>query len=153
MLEICFQYLCHDLIQWIMISRGLYSAVLVDSIVEVLTENSYDLFMSGSVVTELCFCACVLQRQHLFQHVAMSQWLFWLTRPNGVDTNNNYNRTAWHSFRQGWILPSDLSSLLSQEQTPSVIMCYSEWCLFLFLCCNIEGAFFFLLVLKGPLHV
>lgn len=42
--------------------------------------------------------------------------LFWLTCPTGVDANNNYNRTACHSFHHGWILPSVLSSLLSRAK-------------------------------------
>lgn len=70
-------------------------------------------------------------RLHFSQYATVSG-LFWLARPTGVDANNNYNTATCHSFSQAWISPSDLSSLLSQEQSLSVIMCYSEWWIFSF---------------------
>lgn len=112
----------------------------------------HDLFTSRSVVSKLSLSGCILRRTASSPTCCNVTGLFWLTRPTGVDANNIHNRTACHGFRQGWILPSDLSSLLSQEQSLSVIMCYSEWWLYcFFLCSNVGGALF--LQLKGPLHV
>lgn len=102
---------------------------------------SCDPFKSGSVPAKLCFCAFIPQNTASFPASFNVTALFWLTRPTGADANNNYNRTACHSVRQGWILPSDLSSLLSQEQSPSVIMRYGEWWLICF-CAAILGELF-----------
>lgn len=113
--------------------------------IEVLIADSYDPFLSGPVVTELNFRACVRLKTASPPICCSVTGLFWLARPTGVEANNNYNTAACHSFRQAWILPSDLSSLLSQEQGLSVIMCYSEWWLFCFYAAILEDLFFSLM--------
>lgn len=125
----------------LMINRGLDSTTLCLWTHCWNTNCSSDLLLSESVVTKLCFCACIQPKTTSLPICCSVTGLFWLTRPTGVDANNNYNRTACHNFCQGWILPSDLSSLLSQEQSLSVIMRYCEWWLFCFYAAIFEEFF------------
>lgn len=118
-----------------------------------------DLESEPAAVTRLCLLwlkffivLAILQKTASFPTCCNVRALFWLTHPTGADPNNNYNRTARHSFSQAWILPSDLSSLLSQEQSPSVITCYGEWWLICFYAAILK-TFFPLSWLKGPLCV
>lgn len=79
-----------------------------------------------SVDTRLFLRSASDWRQHPFRYAAASHGCFDRPRPAGVEAGNNHDTAPpCHSFRQAWIfffssLPSDLSSLLSQEQKKKI---------------------------------
>lgn len=93
-------------------------------------------------------------RQHPFRYAAASHGCFDRPRPAGAEADNNHDTAPplsqlpaglffWGFFSP---LPSDLSSLLSQQQKktpPTVKMHYGERRLFLHSRRNIEGSLFF----------
>lgn len=103
-------------------------------------------FCLGLLSLNFLFVICVPQKTGSCQRVAMPHdWPIQLLWTLTVTPTEPLGTVC---VRAGF-WPSDLSSLLSQEQSTSVIKCYGEWRLFCFYAVILDTLF---LLLKWPHH-